>query len=46
LNNSGSDNESTKIGGISEVTYIVENIEDKEFEDMLKGYLNRKDNNK
>ena len=37
------DNESTRIGGVSEVTYTITNMEDKEFENMLKDYLNRKD---
>ena len=47
LNNSGLDNESTRIGGVSEVTYSTENIEDKEFEDMLNEYFdNRKEDNK
>jgi hypothetical protein len=37
------DNKATRIGGVSEVTYTITNMEDKEFEDMLKEYLNRKD---
>jgi len=36
-------NEDTRIGGVSEVTYTITNMEDKEFENMLKDYLNRKD---
>jgi hypothetical protein len=41
------DNKATRIGGVSEVTYTITNMEDKEFEDILKEYLNRKeeDNN-
>jgi len=41
------DNEATRIGGVSEITYNITNMEDKEFENMLKDYLNRKedDNN-